>query len=68
MPTPSSGFAVETGRTIASLLWSGTPGRHPRIRFIFSHGGGTLPTIYSRITAGMERLHPELRYRVPAGP
>ncbi len=68
VPTPSTEFAVETGRTITSLLWSGTLGRYPRIRFIFSHGGGILPTIYSRITTGMERLHPELKDRVPGGP
>ena len=67
VPTPSTEFAVDTGRTITSLLWSGALNRFPRIRFIFSHGGGMLPTIYSRITAGMERLHPELKDRVPAG-
>ena len=67
VPTPSTEFAVDTGRTITSLLWSGTLSRFPRIRFIFSHGGGMLPTIHSRITAGMERLHPELKDRVPEG-
>ena len=67
VPTPSTEFAVDTGRTITSLLWSGTLSRYPRIRFIFSHGGGILPTIHSRITAGMERLHPELKDRVPGG-
>ena len=67
VPTPSTEFAVDTGRTITSLLWSGALNRFPRIRFIFSHGGGMLPTIYSRITAGMERLHPELKDRVPGG-
>ncbi len=67
VPTPSTEFAVDTGRTITSLLWSGTLSRFNRIRFIFSHGGGILPTIYSRITAGMERLHPELKDRVPGG-
>ncbi len=67
VPTPSTEFAVDTGRTITSLLWSGALHRFPRIRFIFSHGGGILPTIHSRITAGMERLHPELKDRVPGG-
>ncbi len=67
VPTPSTEFAVDTGRTITSLLWSGTLNRFPKIRFIFSHGGGILPTIHSRITAGMERLHPELKDRVPGG-
>lgn len=51
MATPLIEFPVDTGRTIASLLWSGTLSAHPNIRFIFSHGGGILPMVAERVAA-----------------
>ena len=45
-------LTTETTLTIASVLYSGTPARCPDIRFIWSHGGGTMPYITSRIGAG----------------
>jgi predicted TIM-barrel fold metal-dependent hydrolase len=41
-------YNSETSRTIASLIFSGTLGRFPDIRFIFSHGGGTVPYLVAR--------------------
>ncbi len=38
-------FPVDTTRTIASLLFSGTAARCPNIRFVFAHLGGILPLI-----------------------
>jgi len=38
-------FPVDTTRTIASLLFSGTVARCPDIRFVFAHLGGILPLI-----------------------
>src|SRR5712691_1520902 len=48
-------YATDSTRTIASILFSGTAARCPDIRFIFSHGGGTLPFLIGRF----ERLAEE---------
>jgi 6-methylsalicylate decarboxylase len=56
-------FPFDTTRAIVSLLLSGTISRFPRIRWIFSHGGGTLPMLAGRIAGIVDRL-PHLRERV----
>ena len=59
-------YNTETSRTIASLIFSGTSGRFPGVRFIFSHGGGTVPYLVSRY----ERLfnsRPDLLALTPGG-
>jgi len=43
-------YATDTSRTMASILFSGTAVRYPGIRWIFSHGGGTVPFLLSRFT------------------
>lgn len=54
-------FATDTTRTIASLLFEGAAGRFPDIRWIFSHGGGTMPFLLSRFTRAEAALPPEER-------
>ncbi len=66
IPTPTMEFAVDTGRTVASLLWSGALSRYPRIRWVFSHGGGILPMVYGRLISGA-KYNPKLAERVPEG-
>jgi predicted TIM-barrel fold metal-dependent hydrolase len=59
-------YNSETSRTIASLVFSGTVGKYPDIRFIFSHGGGTVPYLVARF----ERLfnsRPDLLAMTPGG-
>jgi predicted TIM-barrel fold metal-dependent hydrolase len=41
-------YGNETSRTIASLLFNGTTAKFPDIKFIFSHGGGTVPYLVTR--------------------
>lgn len=64
--TPLIEFPVDTGRTIASLLWSGTLSACPGIRFIFSHGGGVLPMVAERVIA-MGFVNRALLAKVPEG-
>jgi 6-methylsalicylate decarboxylase len=43
-------FQTDTSRAIASLILSGATTRHPDIRFIWSHAGGTIPYMVERLT------------------
>lgn len=59
-------FPMDTTRAIVSLLYSGTFARCPEIRFIFSHSGGMLPFVASRV-ARAPALDPALVDKVPNG-
>lgn len=49
-------FVFDTTRTILSLLSTGTVTRFPDIRFIWSHGGGTVPYITTRLAGAAQKL------------
>jgi predicted TIM-barrel fold metal-dependent hydrolase len=66
IPPPTIEFPFDTTRAITSLLFGGTFHRCPNIRWIFSHGGGALPILASRL-AGLAKNRPELNARVPNG-
>jgi predicted TIM-barrel fold metal-dependent hydrolase len=47
-------FAFETARAVISLLVSGALTRYPRICWIFSHAGGSLPILVDRLERLLE--------------
>ena len=49
-------FVFDTTRTILSLLQTATVARCPDINFIWSHGGGTVPYITSRLQGAGAKL------------
>ena len=57
-------FVLDTTRTILSVLASGTVTRCPDIRFIWSHGGGTVPYITSRLAGATQNLPKGLIYEL----
>ncbi len=52
-------FPTDTTRTITDLIYSGSLMRFPNIRWIFSHGGGTVLMLTPRLSGG--GLTPEQR-------
>ena len=48
VPEATIEYGTDTARAIASLLFSGTAGRTPNVKLIFSHAGGTMPTLIER--------------------
>jgi predicted TIM-barrel fold metal-dependent hydrolase len=57
-------FVFDTTRTIVSLLSNGTVAKCPDIRFIWSHGGGTVPYITSRLNGVAQQLPKGLIYEL----
>jgi predicted TIM-barrel fold metal-dependent hydrolase len=45
-------YQTDTSRAIASVVFGGVTTRFPRIRFVFSHGGGTMPFLIERFLGG----------------
>ena len=58
-------YGTDTTRTIMSLLLTGTAARCADTRFIFSHGGGTMPYLLKRFTRLFAQ--PRLAGCVPKG-
>ena len=58
-------YCTDTTRTIASLAFTGAATRFPDIRWIFSHAGGTMPFLISRLI-GVARA-PEIAEHLPQG-
>jgi 6-methylsalicylate decarboxylase len=65
---PTIEFPTDSARAIASLLLRGTFARCPNVTFLFSHGGGTLPSIVQRVLGSVRHMSEADRARfVPHG-
>jgi len=64
VPASTMEFLFDTARTIETLLTNGTFSRFPNVRFIFSHGGGTMPILAHRIVRTFPK---DLASQVPNG-
>jgi predicted TIM-barrel fold metal-dependent hydrolase len=66
VPPPVVEYPTDTTRAIASLLFTGTAARFPNIRFVFSHGGGTVTSVVERFLR-LERSAKDGAARLPRG-
>jgi predicted TIM-barrel fold metal-dependent hydrolase len=66
IPAVAIEWATDTTRTIASLVFSGAAARYSDIRWIFSHGGGTMPFLLSRFQY-QEKTMKDRAARLPNG-
>jgi predicted TIM-barrel fold metal-dependent hydrolase len=58
-------FVFDTTRAAANLIFSGTMERHPDLKIILSHAGGTIPFVASRLA--LAKLVPSLDEKAPQG-
>lgn len=49
LPAPLLEYPFDTARAAVSLIYNDTPVRYPNLRFVFSHAGGALPVLATRI-------------------
>ena len=59
-------YAVDTTRTMASLMFNGAAARYPDIRWIFSHSGGVTPFLLSRFLREAETMK-DRQQKLPNG-
>lgn len=53
------GWPTETSIAVARLVFAGVMERHPRLKIVLSHGGGTLANLIGRIDLGWSAPHYE---------
>jgi predicted TIM-barrel fold metal-dependent hydrolase len=61
------GNLTDTGVAAAAIIGGGVLERHPRLRVILAHAGGTLPSLIGRIDNGFGRS-PEMQARLSRRP
>lgn len=65
IPGAAAEFVFDTTRAAANLVFSGTLERHPQLKIILSHAGGTLPYLVGRLS--LMGMLPHLREKAPQG-
>jgi len=65
--SPLVGNLFDTGMAATLLVMGGVLERHPRLRFVLYHGGGTFPALIARLQKGYE-LIAEARTAAPKPP
>src|SRR5580700_3779025 len=61
------GNLYDTGLAAALLIYGGVLERHPKLRVVLYHAGGTLPALIGRLDMGY-RLMPECKQAIPRPP
>jgi len=56
-PAGMTELVLDTTRAVANLLWHGTFGKFPNIRWIMPHGAGTIPFLAYRLSAMDKKPH-----------
>lgn len=64
-PSGMTELVLDTTRAIHNLLWNGTFGKFPNIRWIMPHGGGAIPFLIYRMGAMDHK--PRIAERLPGG-
>jgi 6-methylsalicylate decarboxylase len=64
-PSGMTELVLDTTRAVHNLLWNGTFGKFPNIRWIMPHGGGTVPFLLYRMSA--MNNNPRIAERLPGG-
>ena len=64
-PSGMTELVLDTTRAIHNLVWNGTFGKFPNIKWILPHGGGTVPFLLYRMSAMNDR--PKVAERLPGG-
>jgi predicted TIM-barrel fold metal-dependent hydrolase len=64
-PAGMTELVLDTTRALVNLLWNGTFGKFPNIKWIMPHGGGTVPFLAYRLSAMDKKPH--IRELLPGG-
>lgn len=67
LPASVCEFPFATTRMATQMLYNGTFDRHPALRMILPHAGGTIPYLAERLTVA-DIIRPEMAGHAPADP